>query len=73
MKLMLEATPDTTRVQGAPARIWKGKTESGIEVTAYICLIRVRKDDDTSQFERELREVQVRPELVSIDLRMIID
>lgn len=73
MKLILEATPDMTRVEGAPARIWKGATESGIEVTAYICLIQVRKVDDTSQFERELQEVQVRAELVSIDLRMVID
>lgn len=73
MKLTLEATPDTTRVQGTPARIWKGKTESGIDVTAYICLIQVHKDDDTSQFERELRAVEVRAELVSIDLRMLID
>jgi hypothetical protein len=73
MKLFLEATQDVTRVEGAPARIWKGKTESGIDVTAYICLVQVRKDADASQFESELQEVGVRAELVSIDLRMIID
>jgi hypothetical protein len=72
MKLIIEATGTIERVNGHPARVWKGKTESGIEVTCWIPIIQVRKDADNSQFERELQEVQVNRELVSFDMRMVL-
>lgn len=73
MKLILESTSTIERVHGAPARVWKGRTESGIEVTCWIPIIQVRRDADNSQFERELNEIEVRRELVSFDMRMVID
>jgi hypothetical protein len=72
MKLIIESTGTIERVQGVPARIWKGRTESGIEVTCWIPIVQVRKDADNSQFEAELREIEVRRELVSFDMRMVL-
>jgi hypothetical protein len=76
MKLTLEATGriETIRAddKGVPARIWKGKTESGIEVIAYISIIQVHKDVDNLQFERELREIKTERQLVSFDMRMVL-
>lgn len=72
MKLILEATGTIETVNGCPSRIWKGKTESGIEVTCWIPIVRVRRDADNSEFERELREIGVDRQLVSIDNRMIL-
>ncbi|MGY3393412.1 hypothetical protein ACVWW6_006003 [Bradyrhizobium sp. USDA 3311] len=72
MKLILESTGTIERVQGVPARVWHGKTESGIEVTAWISIVQVRKDPDNAQFERELKEIEVRRELVSFDMRMVL-
>ena len=72
MKLIIEATGTIERVNGVPARIWKGSTDTGIEVTCWIPIVQVRKDADQSQFERELREVEVHRELVAFDMRMVI-
>lgn len=72
MKVILEATGTIERVNGSPARMWVGKTESGIEVTAWIPVIRVSADADTAEFERELREVKATRELVSFDMRVVL-
>lgn len=76
MKITLEATSkiETIRAddKGVPARIWKGKTDSGIEIIAYISIIQVHKDADNSQFEKELREIQTERHLVSFDMRMVM-
>lgn len=73
MKLMIEATGTIERVHGMPARVWKGRTESGIEVTCWIPIIHVAKDADQSQFERELSEIKVNRDLVAFDMRMVLD
>lgn len=72
LKLIIEATGTIERVEGVLARVWKGKTESGIEVTCWIPIIRVAGADDTSEFERELQEIKVRRELVAIDMRVVL-
>lgn len=77
MKITMESTPKivTLLVNGAevPARIWQGHTESGIQVHAYITRVAVHKDDDNSEFERELTEhTTPRPEVVAIPLRLIL-
>lgn len=71
MKLIIEATGTIERVHGFPARVWKGQTETGIEVTCWIPIVQVRKDADCSQFEKELLEIEVGRELVSFDMRML--
>lgn len=56
MRVQLESTTKLVEVDGVPARIWEGQTESGIRVHAFITRIAVHKDDDASQFEAELKE-----------------
>jgi sulfopyruvate decarboxylase TPP-binding subunit len=72
MKLTIEATGTIERVHGMPARVWQGRTESGIEVTCWIPIVRVRRDADCSEFERELKEIEVTRELVAFDMRMVL-
>ena len=72
MKLIIEATGTVETVHGMPARVWKGKTDSGIEVTCWIPFVRVARADDNSQFERELSEVKVSRQMVSFDYRMLL-
>lgn len=73
MKITLQSTEKVVTLNGLPARIWEGKTESGIEVHAYITLIAVEKTNDTSEFERELQEQKPPTAAVeSIPLNMII-
>jgi hypothetical protein len=63
------------KINGAlvPARIWEGKTDSGIPVHCYITRIAVHNSQDQSQFERELEE-QKQPsfEVAAIPLRLIL-
>jgi hypothetical protein len=56
MKITVESTTKTVTVNGVPARIWEGHTDSGIAVFCYITRIAVHLDDDRSQFEAELQE-----------------
>ena len=55
MKVQLASTAKIVELNGVPARVWEGVTESGIEVHAFITRIAVNKDADTSQFEEELK------------------
>lgn len=57
-----------------PARVWEGTTSSGIPVMCLVTRIAVKKDQDTSQFERELQE-QRAPSPAAIEcflLRMVL-
>lgn len=56
MKIALESTTRIVQLNGVPARIWEGTTESGVHVIAFVTRVAVRDDQDTSQFERELQE-----------------
>jgi hypothetical protein len=59
MKITLENTDQIIQFNGVPARVWVGKTESGIEVEAFITRIAVHKDQDHTQFQKELSEQPV--------------
>jgi hypothetical protein len=77
MKVTLESTTKIVELKTdagvVPARIWEGTTESGVKVHAYVTRIAVARDDDTSQFERELKECRApSPEVQAIPLRMIL-
>jgi len=73
MKITLENTTKIVELNGIPARLWEGKTETGIEVHAFITRIAVKKDADCSQFEKELKEQKVpSPDVAAIPLRLII-
>jgi len=60
MKVTLESTEKIVNIEIdgriVPARIWEGQTVSGIQCHAYITRICVHKDDDNTEFERELQE-----------------
>lgn len=78
MKVTLESTTRIVELerngQKMPARVWEGTTESGIKVYAAITRIAVHKDDDATQFEREV-EACVPPSpraIEAIPLRMIL-
>ncbi len=73
MKIEIESTTKIVQLNGVPARIWVGKTESGIPVHCYVTRIAVAKDADASEFERELQEHRApTPEIEAIPLRMIL-
>jgi hypothetical protein len=56
VKIQIKSTTKIVQLNGVPARIWEGETESGIPVHCYVTRIQVQKDLDASQFERELQE-----------------
>ncbi len=74
MKIRIESTTKIVHLNGVPARIWEGQTESGIKVHCYITRIAIDKDETRiEEFETELKE-QKRPsiEIEAIPLRMIL-
>lgn len=75
MKLTIEATDTIDTVDGkVRARIWRGQTESGVPVKAWICVVQPQTHDAEAlaQFKRELSEVKASRELVSFDIRMVL-
>lgn len=72
MKITLQSTRQILELDGSECRVWEGTTEGGVPVTAFIRRIAVDRADDTSEFERELRETpQPRPS-EAWPLRMIL-
>lgn len=73
MNVQLHSTEKIIEINGVPARVWEGVTEGGVKCHAFITRIAVHKDDDATEFERELQEhAAPSAELQSIPLRMII-
>lgn len=60
MKITLESTSEVTLVSAGdkdspiPARVWQGKTESGIAVFCLITRIAVLRTEDCDEFDAEL-------------------
>lgn len=76
MKITLEKTAAFADLSGnVKARIWRGTTETGIEVHAFIALIAVdQADDRAADFLRELTEVAPRVEQhEELPLRLSLD
>ncbi len=74
MKIQIESTEKIVHLNNVPARIWEGKTASGIKVHAYITRIAIDKDEpNQEQFQRELQEHKPpSAEVQAIPLRMIL-
>lgn len=76
MIITLESTTKIIHLNGVPARIWEGQTDSGIKVHAYITRVAVDEKEPESNikiFEQELQEQRKpSPEIEAIPLRMII-
>lgn len=61
MKATITSTTTTCEMKdqrGRPfdCRVWEGVTEAGIPFTAYIPVVQVKRDQDGSEFARELTE-----------------
>ncbi len=74
MKLIIKSTTLQTEINGVPARIWEGKTDSGIPIHCYITRVAVANEQNCTQFERELKECKAPSEMIraAIPLRMIV-
>ena len=76
MKLTIEPTDRIETFDGAPCRIWTGRTESGVEVILCVRALSPQTHDPEALavFDRELKAMPpVRKELVSFDYRMVAD
>ena len=73
MKIEIESTEKIVELNGMPARIWDGKTDSGIPVHCFITRISPQTHDSIEQFEKELLE-QKPPsaEILSYPLHMVL-
>lgn len=73
MKLIIEPTSKLVEINGVPARVWEGQTESGIAVHCFVTRVAVPNDADQSQFQRELSEQRApSAQVEAIPFRMII-
>ncbi len=73
MKLTIENTTKIVELDGVPARVWEGHSESGIPVHCYVVRVGVAEDQDRAQFERELTETRPpSPAVEAIPLRLIL-
>lgn len=59
-----------------PARIWQGKTSTGIPVHCYVTRVAVdhkRPEHELAEFERALKETEpMRPDIRAIPMRLIL-
>ena len=76
MKITIESTSKIVHLNGLPARVWEGHTESGIEIHAFVTRVAVKegqKPEVYGEFERELQEQRKpTPEIEAIPLRFIL-
>jgi hypothetical protein len=71
--ITLTSTEKIVQVNGVPARIWEGHTDSGIAVHCYVTRIAAPATARLVEFERELQEhAKPSPEVEAIPLRMIL-
>lgn len=75
MKITIESTSKLVQLNGVPARIWEGKTESGIPVHCFITRIAAPLEEDQTEFLQQLQEHKApSPEIArSYDYRYLID
>lgn len=75
MKITIESTDKIVELNGVPARVWEGETESGIPIHCFITRLVVHKDEDVEQFEQELMECRPprNPDIESYPFGFLID
>lgn len=57
MKIEIESTTKIVKLNGVPARVWEGKTESGIKVHCFVTRIAIDKNEERiGEFQNELQE-----------------
>ena len=70
MKITIESTDILAEYNGRECRVWRGITESGIPCDVLVPCLRVRSDQQCSQFEAELKELP-EPRLPAVSFRQI--
>lgn len=61
MKITIESTDQMVTIEAGdggtiPARVWRGRTEQGVECQVLVTRIAVPRGADNNAFERELQE-----------------
>lgn len=56
MKISIESTDKLTYVNSIQVRVWKGKTERGVDCLLFVANVGVERNQDHTEFERELTE-----------------
>jgi hypothetical protein len=64
MKITLTNTSKIVNINGVPARIWEGQTDTGIPIHCFITRIAVAQDQDCAVFEQELQSCAAPSEAV---------
>ena len=73
MKIEIESTEKIVNLNGVPARVWDGTTDSGIPVHCFITRISPQTDKNIEQFEKELMETKApSASIAAYPLRMIL-
>ena len=74
MKITIESTEKIVELNGVPARIWEGTSESGVKVHCYITRVAIDKNElRVNEFTAELQEHRVpSAEIQAIPLQMIL-
>lgn len=76
MQVQLTSTSKIVELNGVPARIWEGVTDSGIKCHAYITRIAIDANEPpeaVAEFETELQEQRAPSAAIqSIPLKMIL-
>ena len=72
MKIKLKATGTIETVNGIPARLWTGFSESGVPVKAWVAVLEPQTHDAAmlEDFDRELKTVQADRQLAYFDIRL---
>lgn len=73
MTIQITSTTKIVQLNGIPARIWEGHTETGIPVHFFITRIAAHKELNLEQFEKELQEHSVpSADVQAYPLRLLI-
>lgn len=76
MKIEIEATWHFENINGQPCRLWRGTSDTGIPVVAFVAMIRTdiehASESQVAELDRELRAVKNERHLVSFDNRLVV-
>ncbi len=64
MKISIEKTEQLLFLDGVQVRVWRGRTETGIECLVFVHRLAVAVEADSSEFARELDELPAPAEVV---------
>lgn len=74
MKITIESTSHCVELNGVPARVWVGETESGIKLHCYVTRVAIDEEETRKEeFDRELtKHLAPTEEIRAIPLRLIL-